>query len=273
MSGQGQWPEVARQWALLGPPLRPSPEDSAFAAQALARWQQAHQRAPQALILGVTPELYALPWPAGSEVRALDCTPAMIAAVWPGPPADALCGDWTAMPLAAESQDLVLCDGGLTLLERPGAQAAFVREVQRVLRPGGFCLLRLFVPPAVPESLENVLAAMWGGQIASVNHLKLRLLMALQTSAAAGVRLGDAWQCVVDAAPHLAQLAQQAGWPLAELEVMQSYRGRDTRYHFLTLAEVQPLFCAGPGGFAVEAVQVPAYQLGECCPTLLLRRL
>ena len=61
----GHWAEIARRWQQVGPPLRPSVQDIAFYTRAIA-----DITAPRALILGVTPELYHLPWPAGANGRA-----------------------------------------------------------------------------------------------------------------------------------------------------------------------------------------------------------
>ena len=76
---------VASNWKQLGSPLRPLAEDVDFFARALREWCAAHPGAkPRALILGVTPELYRLPWPDAALVRAADRTPAMIRSDHPG---------------------------------------------------------------------------------------------------------------------------------------------------------------------------------------------
>jgi hypothetical protein len=57
-----QWSVYARQWDLLGPPLRPSAEDTRIVDAELAAWTSVHRRAPRALLLGVTPELAGAAW-------------------------------------------------------------------------------------------------------------------------------------------------------------------------------------------------------------------
>jgi hypothetical protein len=56
------WPGIARSWHLVGPPLRPSPEEIELFERSIMRWAQGAQEI-QALILGVTPELFLLRWP------------------------------------------------------------------------------------------------------------------------------------------------------------------------------------------------------------------
>ncbi len=138
-------------------------------------------------ILGVTPELYYLPWPAGCDLLAVDRSRAMIDGVWPGAAAQAVEGDWLRMPLAPASRDLVVCDGGLILLRFPGEHEMLIEKLHEIIPSGGRCVFRLFVPPAERESVEEIIAALRAGQIANLNILKLRLAMALQPSTAEGV--------------------------------------------------------------------------------------
>src|SRR3954454_13560901 len=105
------WSLNAQRWALLGPPLRPSLEDTAAAVKALARWGDVPARA---MVLGVTPELVTLPWPAGSIVYAVDRVRPMIDHVLPpGPDRQAIVADWCDLPLAARSIDVAVGDGCL----------------------------------------------------------------------------------------------------------------------------------------------------------------
>jgi len=64
----GHWAEIARRWAEVGPPLRPSAEDLAFYRRAGRLTRE--RGAPRVLLLGVTPELYRLPWPDGTDLLA-----------------------------------------------------------------------------------------------------------------------------------------------------------------------------------------------------------
>jgi SAM-dependent methyltransferase len=261
----GHWPEIAARWSLVGPPLRPSREDTDF----LRREVLPRLRAtPRVLILGVTPELCRLPWSAGATIRAVDRAQAMIDAVWPGEPGTAVCADWRSMPFENASFDVLLCDGGLHLLDVPG-QASLLRETRRVLRPDGVCAFRLFVPPAEREPARVVLNEFLAERIANVNELKMRLLMALQASPDEGVELNNVWRAIAGLAPDLDILAARTGIDAAALRALETYRDCPARYHFVDEADATATFVAA--GFHLVARGVPAYPLGERCPTLVLR--
>lgn len=271
------WPEIARLWHHVGSPLRPAPQDVAFLQGLLAapRPNAGPEPGPlRALILGVTPELHNLAWPPHTQLRAADRTPGMIEALWPGRREAVAVAEWTALPFDPGSQDLVLCDGGLHLLSHPHGHAAWVRELHRVLaaHPAGRCVLRVFLPPDLRESADTVLDDLLHRRIPNLNVLKLRLGAALQPNPVDGVRLGDVWQRFQQAAPDFDALARHLGWDPDHLHVINTYRDSDTRYHFLSLREIEHLFGTDPGGFRVEEVFHPSYPLGERCPTLVLRR-
>jgi SAM-dependent methyltransferase len=195
----------------------------------------------------------------------------MIEALWPGPPAAVVCADWTDVPLQASSRDVVLGDGGLHLLSYPVGQAALVTNLARALVPGGVVVMRLFVPPGPDgrETPESVLDDLLAGRIANLNLLKLRLGMALQPDAEAGVGVASVYEAVRQVRPDLVTLAATVGWDLDHLLAIESYRDSFTRYWFVTVDQVRDLFGAS---FDLEAAHVPSYELGERCPTVVLRR-
>lgn len=267
----GHWPEIARQWQRVGPPLRPTQEDIGLCWEAVQEWVR-HRGTPRVLLLGVTPELYLLPWPKGTDFLAVDRTQAMIDSVWPGPREAVQCADWLALTLPDSSRDIALCDGGLHLLAYPQEQGQLVRVLRRILSDQGFCILRLYVPPPQRESPDAVLRDLLEGSIPSLNILKLRLGMALMESASEGVELGTVWRAIHAVAPDLERLALRIGWPVKHMLAINTYRGSTARYHFVTIDEVSDLFCGNPGGFEVHRLHVPSYELGERCPTIVLRR-
>ena len=267
----GHWPEIARQWQQVGPPLRPAEQDIGFCSDAVGEWIR-HRGAPRVLLLGVTPELYRLPWPTGTDFLAVDRTQAMIDTVWPGPREAVRCTDWLALALPDGSRDIVLCDGGLHLLAYPHEQQRLVRLLRAVLSDHGLCILRLYVPPPQRESPDTVLTDLLEGRIPNLNTLKLRLEMSLLEGAAAGVELGTVWRVVHEMAPDLAALASRIGWPVDHMLAINTYRGSTARYYFVTVDQVSELFCGSPGGFEVRRLSVPSYELGEQCPTIVLQR-
>lgn len=268
----GQWPRVASVWKQLGPPLRPSQEDLAHFRRALSGWCARHAgKDPRGLILGVTPELYHLPWPDRARLMAADRTPEMVAHVWPGDAANVQLADWRELDLPQASLDIVMCDGGLHLLDYPAGQARLFEGLSRLLAPGGLFVIRLFVPPPVRETPPQVQAALLAGEIPDLNCLKLRLGMALQQGAAEGVALGTVWRTLRQVSQDWAELAERLGWPLAHLQVIDAYRDSAAHYHFVTVEEAVAL--AAGNGFELQEIDTPSYRMGGQCPTLAFRRL
>lgn len=267
-----QWSAVAKQWGQIGQPLRPTGQDIEFASQAVRSWVERHG-VPRALILGVTPELYNLPWPTGTDITAVDHTQAMIDVVWPGPKDAAICAEWTDMPVPDSSRDIIFCDGGLILLPYPDGHRKLVRELKRVLSPGGIIVLRLFAPPGRRENPDAVLADLLESKIANLNLLKLRLGMAMQQDAYKGIAPHEVWSAVHDVAPDLEQLAERIEWPVEQMLALNAYRNRTLPYHFLGIDEVVALFCESGAGFELESHFQPTYELGDCCPTIVLKKI
>lgn len=265
------WPEMARQWEQIGPPLRPTAEDIGFCWDAVQEWVR-HRGRPRVLLLGVTPELYRLPWPKATDFLAVDRSQTMIDSVWPGPKEAVQCADWRELNLPESSRDVVLCDGGLHLLRYPEEQGRLVEVLQRVLSDRGLCILRLYVPPPQRESPDVVLGELLEGKISSLNILKLRLGMSLLESASDGVELGTIWRTIHAVAPDLVRLASTIGWPVEHMLAINAYRESTVRYHFVTVDEVSDLFCGSQRGFEVHRLHVASYELGEQCPTIVLRR-
>ena len=265
------WQDIARLWEQVGPPLRPSAEDIAFLNDAIRSWAR-DNGVPRALILGVTPELYHLPWPDGTDVLAVDHTQSMIDAIWPGPRNAAICADWTTMPLQVGSRDIALCDGGVHLMAYPHEHHKFVQTLHRVVAPDGLCIFRLFVPPKKRETPGNVLQDLLDAKIPNLNLLKFRLWMALHEDITQGVQLSRVWDALHHVASDFNRLASRLGWSLEHLLVINTYRNCPDRYFFLGLDDVHHLFCDSPGGFTPEAVYTPTYELGEQCPTVVFRR-
>jgi hypothetical protein len=224
------------------------------------------------LLLGVTPELYQLPWPAGTDFLAVDYSPAMIRAVWPGPRGAVRCENWLDLTLSAGSRDIALCDGGLHLLAYPADQERLVRRLGVVLADQARCIFRLYVPPVEHESPDAVRDDLLRGKIPNLNILKLRLGMALQESPSRGVAVEEVWRALHEIAHDLEDLAKRIGWPVEHLQAIRAYHHSTGRYHFVTLDEVTRLFCTHPGGFEVRRVCTPAYELGRQCPTVILER-
>jgi SAM-dependent methyltransferase len=165
--GSDHWPRHVRQWSLVGPPLRPCAEDVAIFERIAA-----DQRGGTAIVLGVTPELVGMRWPAGTRVLAVERSRDVIGALFPGGAhARAVQADWRALPLEDGAARLAIGDGSLSNLRYPGEYEALADELARVLVPGGRVALRLFAAPPAPESLADVGAALHAGRIGSFHAL------------------------------------------------------------------------------------------------------
>lgn len=263
-SDRDHWPRHARQWALVGPPLRPSAADVAIMQGVVAA-----AGVRRGLILGVTPELVTLRWPAGTAVVAIERAREVIDSIFPAgaPGATALQADWRALPCAAGALDVVLGDGSLSNLRFPDGYRALAAELRRVLAPGGQVALRLFAAPARREPLAAVAADLHAGRIGSINALKWRLAMAVQPDDH-NLPVGEILRAFDAVVPDRAALTARLGWARALLDSVDVYRGSALVYSFPTLAEVRAALAP-----ALEEVacRVPDYELGDRCPTLVLR--
>jgi hypothetical protein len=264
------WAAIVKQWDQVGPPLRPSPEDIGFCTDIVHKWCQ-HKDAPRVLLFGVTPELFRLSWPAGTNIVAVDNTQAMIDNVWPGPKEAVQCKNWLDLALPDKSRDIALCDGGLHLLAYPKEQQKLVHILSSVVSEGGLCILRLFVPPKKKESSDIVLQDFLEGRIPDLNILKLRLAMSLMDRTEEGVELGNVWHTVYKIVPDLEVLAVKIGWLKEHMLAINAYRGSKARYYFATADQVIGMFCKNPGGFKIHTLYTPSYELGEQCPTIVFQ--
>lgn len=261
--------QIVAHWSHFGPPLRPSPSDTAVVQRVVARLRAD----ARAVVLGLTPEIVGCEWPADVQLRAVDHSPQMIQALWPparGPAhAEAVLADWCAMPIESGTIDLVAGDGCYVLFTYPQGYATLTSEVRRVLRQGGHFAVRVFLRPDEPESVADIARAMVAGKVGSVHALKLRLLAALHGASGEGSRLDDVWQIWKTMPPLPAALAGARGWTAAEITGIESYRGMAARYFLPTLREFRQSF-----GAHLREVECAfgADELGERCPTFVLTR-
>jgi SAM-dependent methyltransferase len=261
--------QIVANWSYVGPPLRPSPSDTAVVQRVVAGLRAG----ARAVVLGLTPEIVGCDWPADVRLFAVDHSPAMIEALWPparGPMhAEAMLADWCAMPIESGTIDLVAGDGCYVLFAHPHGFAALTREVRRVLRHGGHFAIRVFLRPDEPESVADIAHAVAAGEVGSVHALKLRLLAALHGASGDGSRLDDVWQAWKTMPPLPAVLAGVRGWTTEEITGIESYRGMQARYFLPTLCEFRQ--SVGSHLREVECA-FGADELGDRCPTFVLTR-
>jgi SAM-dependent methyltransferase len=265
------WEQQALQWARLGAPLRPAPEDRLLAQRALDRWCRNHSSSPRALVLGATPELASLDWPAGSEVVAVDLVEGMLRGVWMMAPSSArrrlsVVGNWLQMPLQASSVDVAMADGSFSLVRR-NVSIRFMESVREILRSDGVFALRSYVRPPIDDTPNEVWDRMLAGPVGGFSTFKLRLLMALHDGTGE-VRLADAWRFFHDRCTSYESLAARTGWSIDEVSTVEAYRDQNAVYRFPTLTELRSALAPY---FDEEDCAAPPYDMGDRCLSLLLR--
>ena len=266
------WSRNAKQWQLVGQPLRPGPQDVRTYETAVQEWHRTAGHGPRALLMGVTPEIAAMRWPVGTELLAVDHSLPMILSVWPGAAASvsgAACGDWTKLPLADGARDLAIGDGCLSAMRYPEQYEGTVRSVHRVLAPGGRLILRFFCRPEISETTAGVFDDLWAGRIGNFHVFKWRFLMSLHGTLTEGAALGRAWTIWNREVPDPGRLAERLGWPIEVVGTINAYRDIAGCYTFPTLPEAQAVLAPD---FEIIGVHHPSYELGDRCPILVARR-
>ena len=253
------WPALARNWARVGPPLRPSPDDLDAFREALA----AHGSAQNLVLLGVTPELATLGHPEGTRLVAVDSSWEMIDFVWPKASLpsgfEAVQGNWLALPSADHSVDVVLGDGSLSFFHWPDAYGEIGRELHRVLKPDGRLVVRVYARPDAPEPLERVRAALDAGLVHSIDALKWRIAMSLGVN----VPVSDIYEVFSDFGGSL--LFERHGWPIQGISTIEGYARSALVYSFPTVADIERSLAAQ---FRLVDRRTGDYELAERCPVL-----
>lgn len=266
-SSNGVWTNQSAQWDRVGPPLRPSREDHRLMEQIIHDVASKNGQI-RALVLGVTPEMARLNWPNGTELLAVDKSQNMIDKVWPGypnPGEGVLCANWLDLPLENKSRDLVVSDGPFGVLRYPHEYSGVLKQLHRILKPGGFFAFRIFVRPEKNENAADIYQAAMDKTIGNFHVFKLRLLMAMQPDSASGVRTGDVFDKWKKNGPGSKTLSETCGWPVEQVETIEAYRGQEDVYCFPTLAEIQDIL--DNSNFEILDITQPSYELGERCPT------
>lgn len=256
----GNWPNFAQVYGRLEPPLRPAPSDVNNFQAAIAG------HGDETLLLGVTPGLAVL----GRRLTAVEGSRSMIDRLWPGDGANrkATVGDWTALPFGSQSFDSVIGDGALNSVA--SGLDSLVREIARVLRPGGIAAQRIFASPDERESFESLQADALEGRIGNVHALKWRIAMAIAEAPDYLVPVGDILDAFNLLFPDRAALASATGWDRAAIDTLDAYVGA---WHSLCFPTRQAIAAIGSGLFSgCRFVESSGYPLAERCPLVVWTR-
>ncbi|MGZ8311741.1 MAG: class I SAM-dependent methyltransferase [Allosphingosinicella sp.] len=252
------WRDFPPRRSLVRPPLRPTAEAVATIGHAVVG-HDAH-----VLLLGVTPELYAL----GHDLTAVDCSPEMIAKVWPGDRKDrrAVLDDWRKMAPEWGPFTAACGDGSLNVLAWPDDQAAVFGRLRRLLAPDARIAIRCYLAPDRPETLAEVREAALSGSVHGFDALKMRVAMT-RPGGSPAVPVGEIATAFDTAFPDRAELAGATGWSETEIAAIDFYRGSPAVYSFPTLWELRVLL---PRMFATPRfIASGRYELAERCPVLV----
>jgi len=254
----------------IPPPLRPGKQDLAIYTAETASWRST-AGAPRVLVLGATPALHDLPWPAGTDLLAVDKSAFMLEQLWPGNAETTRCQDWAALSLPDRSRDIALTDLGLMFVAQPAPLADVATRLGRVIAPGGVFIARHVCEAGAPEDFDGVIQDLINGKVLNSSVLKMRLAIALG-SRAGRVRLGDIWARFDQAVPDRVELLARTGWSARELANIEGYRNADEIYHLSESAELVSVFCTASAGFDLIAQHAPDHALRKHTRILTFRR-
>ncbi|MDD5563061.1 MAG: methyltransferase domain-containing protein [Thermoanaerobaculaceae bacterium] len=267
-----RWEGLSQYWHVFRAPQRPSREDIDTLQRLVAESASFTQSPlPRVLMLGVTPEIATIGWPAGTQLLALDSSPGMIRNVWPArevPGGVAALADWGAMPVRDAAVDFAVGDGFLTSVPYPDGFRAVVAELRRVLKETGTFVMREFARPEVREPLDTIFRDLREGRVVEPGPFAWRLAMALHGDLEAGCRIGEVCDAWHDNVPEPLELTRSLGWPPDSLSWLESFRGTKDRMWFPTRDEVRTVF--SPDFEQVECL-VPGYTDGERYPTVVFK--
>ncbi len=248
-----------RRWAALKPPLRPNAE------VVCALRAATEDRDARVLLLGVTPELAVI----GQTMVAVDMSPAMIAAAWPGDTATRcpIGGNWLAMPLWRREFTAVIGDGSLDFLPMAEYPRLF-EQLEPLLLPGARLAIRFYETPEAGESIAQLRAEVMAGHRSGFHAFKWRLAMAIATeSHDPSVPVMLIHEVFEREFGDRTTLSIASGWSLDEIAEIDHYARQDSVFSFPTrhqLLAALPRKLSNPR-FAASG----SYELSERCPILL----
>ena len=266
---QDHWKKACINLMPGRPPWSPSREDGMFMREfaGLALERDADSRL---LVLGVTPEMIQLDWPPAAHMVAVDSSPAMIASTWRphrSLRSSVVCARWQDMPLPTAAFDAVVGDGSLNALSSLDHYGQVLRQVARVLKPGGVFVLRCFVRPDKIETPEHVLAQARAGAFPTTAAFRMRFAFAVTGTdgSIALARMRDTFNAL---APDRDDLARAAGWPRDHIDRVDVDKDSGVKLTFPTQSQFVAL--AKPF-FELESSMRGTYLLSDQCPTQLFR--
>jgi hypothetical protein len=222
---------------------------------------------PLAIVLGVTPGIMELQWPADVTLLALDHSLPMINAQWQAnesAPSVASCARWQAMPVPDGVADAIVGDGSLNALSSLADYPDVLSELARVVKRDGVIVLRFFIRPPGGDSVEEIMDAVMRRAFPTSATFRFRLTMAL-TKDDGSVVLGEFLDQFNALFPDREKLAAAAGWPMDEIDRFDMDRGSRVALTFPDEATIRAIVAPF---FDVISVRQGSYPLADRCPTV-----
>jgi len=250
------------------PPWRPTGEDRAIMLAQVQAHAGAAESAAPVLVLGVTPEIIALPWPHGTRLVIADGSEDAVRTRWrpnAAVPGYIVCADWRALPLREGCVRAAVGDGSLNALPAFSVYRSVVQEIERTMSGGGVLILRCFVRPDRIETPEEVVSQARRGAFPHVAALRLRLGFALTggDGALPLAKLCSAFRALV---PDRDELARQTGWPRTDIDRFDLDEGSSVSLTFPTRSQLTEL--CGPY-FEPREFLCGTYTQAADCPTVV----
>ena len=263
------WEARSIHWQ-VSTPISPLPDDIRF-YEANAAHYAGEASGLTALLLGVTPAIAAMRWPAGTRLVALDWAEGMLRNVFPRDRvasfAHPVRGDWREMPIANACIDLVVGDGCYSTFPTFQGPALVNREVARVLRPGGRFCLRCHRRPDEATPVARLFEKLFAGQLGDLDMFRWLLAMSIHGDSQDGVCLADVWDSWHEHVPDARKWQERLGWTAQALANLETWKGSRSRYLFPSLAELRAL---GRADFEIDDCDIPEYEWGEHFPRLTM---
>ncbi len=264
------WKQTHLSALRVRPPWSPTDEDLAFVG-AITKPVLNRTAHPTVLVLGVTPRLVHMDWPAGTEIVAVDSSPGMIASTFqphPNLASRAICAPWSDIPIDDASMDTIVGDGSLNSLSALADYAGVFGEAARILKATGVLALRCFVRPDDVEAPEDVVTRARDGAFPTTAGFRFRLCLALARDDGS-VELGRLHATFNRLVPDRDALSRITGWPRADIDRVDVDTGSKVRFTFPTQVQFAQL-CAPH--FHIERMEHGSYTQSEQCPTILFSR-
>jgi SAM-dependent methyltransferase len=139
-------------------------------------------------------------------------------------------------------------------------------ELRRVLKPSALFCLRCFARPD-RLGIDTVLGDLRAGRFADPFIFRWLFLTAVQGDAP-GVLLDDVWRAWQGVASTVRAEIDRLGWREDIDWAFGRYRGGTQRYIYFRRDELTALVAPH---FELLEYRVPAYERGECFPSLVMR--